>query len=484
MANYRATIILKELTMPVDIANLQACVEDARQAGLDQDAGPADPLQFDVLRGRLQAARSKMPPLYLDTVFTPYVQTLDQLGENKFNQILLQDPQHEGTAGLMLDIAQAILQRGEGFEPKAGPAFQEVVSDLYDGFLSAEDRGGILPPDHETIAPLVKFGNPDSGPYTWPVDATESFGLKVGIFNLPPSNARHGLLAWAALGHETSGHDILHADNGLLEEVSSAVRIGLLADNATKQLADYWASRIDETASDVLGILNMGPAPAIGLIGYFRGLNAAFTGEAKLRNTGPSNDPHPADIVRGFLAAATVRQLEFSDASAWGDAIEAETRKDVTTIRLEGKTVSTDVAKKSADIVSKAIVSSPMSSLENHAFGQIQTWRDHDEGLVEQLRTVLTTANPLPAELTAGIYAAHLVASATTTALQQDANIQLLFQRMVELLKAMNDKNPSFGPLRVRHPGNMVRDRFYIPFNQRAEAVVITTKSRTERKRA
>ena len=125
-----------------------------------------------------------------------------------------------------------------------------------------------------------------------------------------------------------------------------------------------------------------------------------------------------------------------------------------------------------------------MSSLENHAFGQIQNWRDHDEELVDQLRTVLTTANPLPAELTAGVFAAHLVAAATTTALRQGANIPLLFQRMVDLLKAMNDKNPSFGPLLVRHPGNMVRDRFYIPFNQRAEAVVITSKTRNERKRA
>jgi hypothetical protein len=90
----------------------------------------------------------------------------------------------------------------------------------------------------------------------------------------------------------------------------------------------------------------------------------------------------------------------------------------------------------------------------------------------------------LPAELTTGVFAAHLVAAATTTALRQGANIPLLFQRMVDLLKVMNDKNPSFGPLLVRHPGNMVRDRFYIPFNQRAEAVVITSRTRNERKRA
>ena len=447
-----------------DISNLSNCIEDARQGGLDQDPGPADPLQFDVLRGNLQAARPKVPPIYLDAAFNPYVATLDQLGENKFNQILLRDPSREGEAGLMLDIAQAILQRGEGFEPKAEPAFQEVVSDLYDGFLSAEDRGGVLPPDHETLAPLVKFGNPGFGPYTWPVDATESFGLTVGIVNLPPANARRGLFAWPALGHETAGHDILHADDGLLGQTSSAIREALSSDPDTRDLAGYWADRIDETASDVLGILNMGPAAAIGLVGYFRGLNAAFTGSATLRNAGPDSDPHPADILRGFLAAATVRQLEFSDASDWADTIAAETMKDVTSIELAGVTVDTKVAKRSAEIVSQAIATHPMASLEDHAFIQIQNWRDHDEDIVAQLRGVLTTPNPLPSELASGVFAAHLVAAATTSALTSGANISLLFQRMLDLLKAMNDKNPSFGPLRVRHPGNMVRDRVYIPF--------------------
>ena len=434
-----------------DISNLQNCIENVRQAGLDQDPGPADPLQFDALRGRLQAARSKMPPLYLEAVFTPFVQALDEISENGFNQVLLGDPTRERAAGLMLDVAQAILQRGEGFELKASAAFQEIVSDLYDGFLSAEDRGGVEPPDRETIAPLVKFGRPDFGPFTWPVDATQNFGLQVGIVNLPPANARHGLLAWPALGHETAGHDILHADNGLLREVSNVVRTALSQDNSTRDLAAYWAARIDETASDVLGILNMGPAAAIGLIGFFRGLDAAFGGRAALRNAGPSSDPHPADIVRGFLAAATVRQLEFSEASAWGSVIETETQKDVTTIRLGETTVEPKVAKRSAELVAQVIATHPMSSLENHSFGQFQNWRDEDEAIVQRLRTTLTTANPLPSDLTVGVFAAHLVAATTMAALAQGANVSLLFQRMLDLLKSMNDKNPSFGPAPGQH---------------------------------
>ena len=90
-----------------------------------------------------------------------------------------------------------MLQKGEKYNVVAIDAFQEVVSDLYDGFLSAEDRRGINPPDKETVAPLVKYSNPLAGPYTWPVDATSNFGLKTAIVSLPPSHARIGLLGWA-----------------------------------------------------------------------------------------------------------------------------------------------------------------------------------------------------------------------------------------------------------------------------------------------
>jgi len=435
-------------------------------------------VQYHVLLGRLQTARAKVPPLYLDTAFNPYVHTLENLGESDFNQIIFDDPSRERAAGLMLDTAQAFLQRSDRFEPRASAAFQEVVSDLYDGFLGAEDRGGGEPQDNEAIPPLIKFGDPDAGPFTWPVDATENFGMQVAVVSLPPGNTRRGLLAWPALGHETAGHDILHADNGLLHEVNTSVRSALSKDAGTAPLASYWSDRIDETASDVLGILNMGPAPGIGLIGYFRALNAAFGGTATLRNTGPSSDPHPADIVRGFLAAATVRQLQFAQAGAWSEVILQETERDVTNVRLAGAEVEPEVARKSAEIVSQVIVSRLMSSLENHAFGDIQNWRDHDEDIVQQLRTTLNTANTLPVELEEGVFAAHLVAAATMSALAQGGNLALLFPRMLDLLKKMNEKNPSFGPLLVRHPGNLVRDRVYIPIAARTPVETMPLKAR------
>ena len=49
--NARAAVA--ETTAPPDISNLQACIDDARAAGLNSDPGPQDPVEFSPLRQRL-----------------------------------------------------------------------------------------------------------------------------------------------------------------------------------------------------------------------------------------------------------------------------------------------------------------------------------------------------------------------------------------------------------------------------------------------
>jgi hypothetical protein len=247
-----------------------------------------------------------------------------------------------------------------------------------------------------------------------------------------------------------------------LQELADNINQGLQNAKVNEVFPDYWSARIDETASDVLGILNIGPAAGIGLIGYFRGLNAAFGGAAALRNDGPDDDPHPADILRGFLAASCVRRLKFSGAKAWATVIEEETRKDVTTIQLSGVQVNEDEARKSADVIAEVIMHGKMGSLENHALGDIQNWHNADEKIVQRLRGLLTTVGQMPANIESGIYAAHVVAAAVTAALSHGADITLLFDRMLGFLKKMHDANPSWGPLFVTHPGNIVADYAYI----------------------
>lgn len=443
----------------VDISNLQNCVQDVKKAALDGDPGPKDPTDYHELLGRLEASRKKLPPLYRKTVFEPFVSELNTINQQEYTNLLLYQ---KLVAGIMLDIGHAILQNGEGYNERATDSFQEVVYDLYDGFLSKEDRKGIKPPDKGTIPPLVKWGNPDDGPYTWPVDMTnEAFKVGTGVVNLPPSNARCGLLAWSALGHETGGHDILHADTGLREEMANAVLTALQDQQLADVLPDYWSDRIDETASDVLGILNMGPAAGIGLIGFFRGLNAAYEGNPKLRNEGPGSDPHPADILRGYLAASTVRLLSFTDASNWAKVIETETDKDLSTIRLQGDIVSEEDAKKSAQIVASTIVNTKMESLENTPLGRIQDWRNRDENTVKKLRSLMTTASQVPHSFAKGTYAAHVVAAAVMEAISRDADIPMIFGRMQSMLKTMHDGNPSWGPLYIVRGGDIAKHVAY-----------------------
>jgi hypothetical protein len=450
---------------PPSAAGLSVCVEDARTAALDGDTGPVDPLVYRPLLTRLEAVAERFPPVYQKTVAQPFTATLVQLGERKFKNILAQDPTHESSAGLLLDIAQALLQQGEDYLQLATDAFQEVVSDLYDGFLSAEDRRGVKPPDHGVVPPLVKWGNPEWGPYTWPVDATAAFGAGAGVVSLPPAHARAGLLAWSALGHETAGHDILHADDGLTLELADELRRRLT--QLGHGLADYWADRIDETASDVMGILNMGPAAALGLIGYVRGLNAAYGGEAKLRSVGSELDPHPVDLMRGFLGAEVVNLLQFTGHAKWSKLLREETMRDVDTIVIDRDELPLDVAKQSAKLVAETLVSYKARSLEQHALGDIQNWRDQDERKVRTLRSALTTGAQPAVELLSQTYAAHAVAAGVVEACADASQLPQIFTRMLAVLKAMHDKNPSWGPLFVLHPGSISRRRLYHPLPKR-----------------
>lgn len=103
-------------TFEPNLAGLPACAAEATIAALDNDPGPTDPTDFNGLLGRIRAANRSLPKLYRQAAAQPFFDKLQALGESGFQQILLQDANKEGTAGLMLDIAQAILQDGEHFD--------------------------------------------------------------------------------------------------------------------------------------------------------------------------------------------------------------------------------------------------------------------------------------------------------------------------------------------------------------------------------
>jgi hypothetical protein len=429
---------------PLSLAGLAACVEDARAAAVAKGNGPPDPRSFALLVDRLEKAAAKLPPAYRAAVGDPLLRTLARLGERGYARVLAGDPERVGPAGLLLDVAQAVLQHGERYQARATAAFQEVVSDLYAGFLSAEDRRGVKPPEHGALPPLVRWGSAEDGPYTWPVTDTAELDVGAAIVSLPAPNASAGLLAWPALAHETAGHDILEADDGLRDELERAVRDRVLAEKMVPAIADYWADRIDETAADVLGVLNMGPAAAVGLVGYFRAMNGAVRGTPSLRNVGPQDDPHPADIARAYLAAETVRLLAFDGASRWADRLVAEADRDLGKIRLGGVQVTAGVAKASAAAVARAIVRTRLGALEGRALGEIQGWRNEDEAIVATLRTQLREGGEKAGRYADGTYAAHAVAAAVYEAASGGTPPARTMDAMVGVLAGMHARNAAF----------------------------------------
>jgi hypothetical protein len=153
--------------------------------------------------------------------------------------------------------------------------------------------------------------------------------------------------------------------------------------------------------------------------------------------------------------------LNFNKASDWAKIIEDETTKDLSSIVLGGISVSEEDSKRSAEIVAQTFVNYKANSLEGHSLGEIQNWRNRDEAIVQQLQIAFKTAIDLPMNLATGTYAAHAVAAAVVAALAKDGNIPLIFNRMQVILKVMHDRNPSWGPLFISHPGDIAMNRVY-----------------------
>jgi hypothetical protein len=145
-----------------------------------------------------------------------------------------------------------------------------------------------------------------------------------------PATYHRAPLAWVPLAHEASGHGVLQADPDLLPDLIDGVRAlfggGPLApgrepdeNQALGLLWSYWA---EETASDVYGLLNVGPAFALNLAAFLAAQRAAaakdFAGPAPPSpmlevqfGTDSRMDlgPHPVDLLRLHVAIGVIENL-------------------------------------------------------------------------------------------------------------------------------------------------------------------------------
>ena len=336
-----------------------------------------------------------------------------------------------------------------------------MVSNLYRSFLAREQRAGLPLPVAEILPPLVTFAPAaDRGPFTLPIDRVRQFtGALVGVVSLPGCYAAHPLL-WAGLAHETGGHDVIHADPGLIEQLAAGVA-GLAA--LPPALRPVWAAWIDETASDVYGVLNIGPAFAISLIALFAAIQAQRAPSAvplgavrtALAVSGSQMvDGHPVDLLRLHVAMGVVDALTGLSAArraAWLDllgAIAGAAAGGATTIDACDVTTGAvvqhlplPVMAAAARAVGTHLATARLDALGGASIQDIETWDDADDAAAAAIAAAAATG-----PIVAMGDDAQLLAGATLALLRTPSAYPQITAQLAAALDDSFTRDPIFGP--------------------------------------
>jgi hypothetical protein len=387
-----------------------------------------------------------------------------------------------GDTILIETLAGAVYDHAAGdIGPQLG-RFLAVVSNLYRSFLSSKRRSAADFPLAEVMPPLAMFQSDGrNGPFTIPVDSVASlFGGTVGVVSLPSSYRDHPLL-WASLAHETGGHDVIHADGGLLPELTDGVRSffggGQIGSSGRLSLAQFlgllWSWWMDEAVSDVYGVMNIGPSFGLNLAVFFAALNERVdpTGHPRLRTqSGPDErgvlDPHPTDIVRLDLIRGAVESLHaLSQATREAyteslDELSQLLRADADSVEIQGLlptgpgvglrisvSLPLETMQSAARQVGAYIASAALTALGGHSIQDLETWDNTDE----QSATEIAAALRQDRSVVAAGDDAQLLAAATIAGLQQAAAYPAITHRLEEALDASFASDPFWGlPMRDR----------------------------------
>ena len=449
--------------MPLDLDDcdlLAACTRDARRAWFSKARPPGNPATKIEALAWLDSAERRLPRAQTDAVVVPLRAWISKKPPGVFKRRPAAD---KDAFDMFFDLLHAVHEPPPELKD-ATAAFQEVVSDLYDGFLSAEDRRGVVAPVRVTLPPLVRWCNPEDTIYTWPSDFLAELGVKGAVVCLPPAYASGGLAGWAALGHETCGHDILAAYKDLHPELRRVVSRSLESAGVGDRLIEHWMYGFEEAAADVLGVLNLGPSAALADVAFYRGCMPASDPRMAM-NEDPA-DEHPVDILRVMLDASVVRTLRFAAADDWAAAIEREIRCDSQgeDPRIAGRAVPLLEARTSAAVFARTMVGTRLDSLSGVSLGEIQNWHDRDQALADQLCEQLQERAKRQVRRRPRMYAAHVLAGALMAMFQNAAEparstlLVRVFGRTITTLAALHRSNPAWKPRSAhRHRGDAGR---------------------------
>lgn len=299
--------------------------------------------------------------------------------------------------------------------------FLAVVSNLYRSFVDANKRTAAGVQLVTDTPPLALFQSASDGPFTIESDLMkEKVGVSIGVVSLPATYRDHPVL-WAGLSHEVGGHDVVHADDGLVAEMAGKTRALLTPVFAPRRNLDtatlnalIWSFWMDEAAADVYGVLNMGPSFAINLAAFLAAFRAKRRGQTEPGNPfvsidtavlpGGDMDGHPIDLLRFHVAAGAVEGLSSLSVARRNDylaSIEAVANLvagGATEIGLHGQVtvdpnskIDVDANMKLADAASAArkvgrmLASEKFARLNNHCIQDIETWDDADEEMAQEV---------------------------------------------------------------------------------------------------
>jgi hypothetical protein len=340
--------------------------------------------------------------------------------------------------------------------------FLAVISNLFRSFLSSIKRRSLDVPLTEQLPPLAVWqSSPSQGPFTIPVDETRKIiNATIGVVSMPASFAGHPFL-FTSLTHETGGHDVLHADTDLLPELKRGVH-GLFT-GASGWLGVLWDHWMDEAASDVYGLLNMGPmfstslAAMLGLFLQGPAAPAAPAVRPAMRTASGVDrsgqlDVHPADILRYSMAQGVIDSLDglsgarrraYLDdldqliklAADGADAIGldgAARSYSGRVLDFNARSFSITDMQAAARKVGAYIASTRLTALGGRSIQDLETWDDSDDRAALAISTKLLQGEPVigagdDAQLLAGLTLALLEhpTDATYTSATQLINLAL-----------------------------------------------------------
>jgi hypothetical protein len=414
------------------------------QVDIKDDNPPKLPTSNEEIKKRIVEASCSLPASYREAYVNPLLDNLKYVVHLKKAN----------------DFFDAVCDHHPDNAPKIKKpirCFVAVNSNLYRSFgISGQRKVAVFPPIGQ-LPPLATFSRKkmehplDLYPQTLAVDEVElNCGGKVAVVVMPFFYRKYPIL-WGILAHETGGHGVLHADPALLPELQDALsetfreelRGETQIDGPCKELLEeLWRYWLEETASNVYGVLNIGPIFGKGAAVYFaamiqlglkmvsahpaKDLNGKVLEELRERahkgeqqpDLNPPYGPVPPDPnwfidthpplilwIHATLGAIDaldklrddermkyLRELE-AVATQYGKSktnnkmkISGVFRVTQGTWRRVDSVFPHDLMLKYARIVGKLIATVPLEVLGGRSFREIETWDGPDEKAADDIR--------------------------------------------------------------------------------------------------